>query len=155
MPMSTSNTFLAHVDALLREPLRMARDATLSGNRVIGCLGPEIPLAPILGSGALPLALRGADTPTPQAHRILDSAFSPNARAVTEQWLAGQLDFLDGVVFSRADDSSQRLYYYLCELQRRGLCGGPRPMLYDIARIARPTSTAHTLESRRRLEAEL
>jgi hypothetical protein len=155
MNMPTSNAFIANVDALLREPLKMPREATLAGNRVIGCLGPEIPVALILGSGALPLALRGGIAPTPLADRILESAFSPNARAVTEQWLLGQLDFLDGVVFSRADDSSQRLYYYLCELQRRGLCKGPRPLLFDIARIARSTSTAHTLESHRRLAAEL
>ena len=41
-------------------------------------------------------------------------------RSIAEQWLTGELDFLDAVVFPRSDDSAQRLYYYLCELQRRG-----------------------------------
>jgi hypothetical protein len=39
------------------------------------------------------------------------------------------------------------LYYYLCELQRMDECKGPRPLLYDLARIQRGTSVAHTTES--------
>jgi len=43
------------------------------------------------------------------------------------------------------------LYYYLCELQRMGECKGPTPLLFDLARIQRKTSLAHTIESTRAL----
>jgi hypothetical protein len=48
----------------------------------------------------------------------------------------------------------QRLYYYLCELQRRG-CARAEPLLYDVANLARPSSFEHTLESTRLLAAQL
>ena len=86
---------------------------------------------------------------------FLESAHAPELRIIVEQWLAGELDFLDAVIFSRTDESAQRIYYYLCELQRRGLCGGPRPLLFDLAKIARPTSIEHSRESTRRLAEEL
>ena len=46
----------------------------------------------------------------------------PRCAPSRTQWLQGDLDHLEAVVFARGDDSGQRLYYYLCELQRRGLC---------------------------------
>jgi hypothetical protein len=154
--MVPSTGFIPHVESLSGDPLRTARQIAGAGNRVVGHVGDDVPPALILASGALPLSLRsGGLASTPQADRILESAFSPMAREVTERWLSGELDFLHSVVFSRADDSSQRLYYYLCELQRRGQCSGPRPLLYDIARIARPTSVGHTRDSTRKLAAEL
>ena len=63
--------------------------------------------------------------------------FAPWARAILEGWAAGDYDGLGQVVFSRADDSTQRLYYYLCELQRRGLVGGPEALILDIAKVPR------------------
>jgi len=59
------------------------------------------------------------------------------------------------VLFSRADDSAQRLYYYLCELQRRGLVGGPEPVIVDIAKVPRASSIAHTADSVRQLAGRL
>ncbi len=47
------------------------------------------------------------------------------------------------VVFSRADDAAQRLYYYICELQRRGMMGGPQPLICDVTLIPRPHGQAH------------
>ena len=61
-----------------------------------------------------------------------------------ESWLDGEYDQFDHVLFSRAEDSSQRLYYYICELQRLGQIGGPEPLLFDIAKIPRESSIQHT-----------
>lgn len=152
--MNSITNYLAHVDALIADPLHVARATT--GTRVVGYIGDEIPVALIAASGALPLRVRGhAGRATPRADEFMESAFTPEIRSIAERWLQGELDFLHTVVFPRADDSAQRLYYYLCELQRRGRCGGPRPLLYDIARIARPTSIAHSRDSTRRLAEEL
>lgn len=152
----TTHDLLAHVNALLADPLRVARAAALSDHRVVGHVGGGIPVALILASGAQPVRLAGAASiATPRADAILESGFTPALRAVAEQWLTGELDFLHSVVFSRADDSAQRLYYYLCELRRRGRCEGPRPLLYDLAGIARDTSVRHNRDSTRRLAEEL
>jgi hypothetical protein len=129
---------------------------TSPSTSVIGYVGNDIPVALILAANALPLRLRGdLRVSTDRANQFVESAFSPEMRAIVEQWLAGELDFLHSVVFPRTDDSAQRVYYYLCELQRRRVCGGPRPLLYDVANIGRSSSAAYTRESTRRLAREL
>jgi len=144
------------VAAVLSEPLASARAHHASGGRVIGMVGADIPVEIVLASGAMPLQLPVlADHPTPLADRYLEPGFSPAARSFAQQWLSGGFDFLQAVVFSRSDDSAQRLYYYLCELQRSGRTAGPRPLLYDVAKIPRQSSRRHTEDSTLRLANEL
>ncbi len=154
--MTTSLSLLMdRVAALLRDPLFAAR-AAANDQRVIGYVSSDIPVELILAADALPVRLRGAsERPTPLADKYLESSFAPECRAIAEQYLGGQLDFLDAVIFPRSNDSAQRLYYYVCELQRRNKCTGPRPILFDVAKIARETSREHTLESLRRLSREI
>lgn len=124
--------------------------------RRIGYVGHDNPIELILAAGAMPIGLHGvAGLDTPRADQYVESTFSPASRSIAEQWLSGELDELEAVVFSRSDDSAQRLYYYLCELQRRGLCGGPKPLLYDIASWDRDSSLGHTVASTRDLAREL
>jgi benzoyl-CoA reductase/2-hydroxyglutaryl-CoA dehydratase subunit BcrC/BadD/HgdB len=157
LTMSTSITdFDAHIARTLRAPLSAAQAAAKAGSRVVGYVGAEIPVELLFAANAVPVRLRGVwDAPTPNADRYLESSFVPESRAIAEQWLSGQLDFLDSVIFPRSNDSAQRLYYYLCELQRRQRCKGPKPLLYDIAGIARETSREHTLAATAHLAAEL
>ena len=124
--------------------------------RPIGYVGRDIPVELILAAGATPLGIHGrAGQLTPQADRYLEATFTAASRSIAEQWLNGEFDHLEAVIFSRSDDSAQRLYYYLCELQRRGLCAGPRPLMYDIAAHARESSLTHTITSTRQLAREL
>ncbi len=154
--MNTADGFANSLVGLRRDPQRVARDAAASGRRVVGYVGGNMPVALILAANALPVRLRGiADAPTPGADRFVESSFSPALRSIAEQWLNKTLDHLDAVIFSRGDDSSQRLYYYVCELQRRGVCAGPRPLLYDIAGLDRAVSCEHTLDSTRLLATQL
>jgi hypothetical protein len=127
-----------------------------SDSRRIGYVGHDIPVELILAANALPAAIQarvGESTPT--ADRYLEPTFLPASRSIAEQWLKGDLDEFDAVIFSRSDDSAQRLYYYLCELQRRDLCGGPRPLMYDLASVDRASSFSHTLASTRQLALQL
>ena len=124
-------------------PLTPSKPAPRPG-RLIGYVGRDIPVELILAAGATPLGIHGrAEQLTPHADRYLEATFTSASRSIAEQWLNGELDHLDAVIFSRSDDSAQRLYYYLCELQRRGLCAGPRPLMYDIAACAREIGRAH------------
>lgn len=105
----------------------------------IASLGPDVAHALLAATGRyaglLPWTI---DRPFPQAGQWLESKFPLWAFSVVEDWASGAFDHLEAVVFSRGDDAAQRLYYYLCELQRRGLVAGPEPLILDVARIPRP-----------------
>lgn len=124
--------------------------------RPIAHVGPNLPQDLLRASGrhAGPL-LFDPERPTPTADRWMESKFAPWAKAILEGWAAGDYDHLGQVMFSRADDSAQRLYYYLCELQRRGLARGPEPLILDIAKIPRGTSLRRTEFSLRQLAERL
>jgi len=154
--LNTETTFSQWLERLRREPQDVAHAAAARGERVIGYVGNDVPIALVLAANALPVRLRAtADTAPAGADRFVESSFAQPLRSIADQWLEGSLDHLNAVIFARGDDSGQRLYYYLCELQRRGLCDGPRPLLYDSASLARPSSFEHTLESTRLLAAQL
>jgi len=134
------------VDELLGDPLGSARSHAKAGERLIGYVGVDVPVELVRAAGARAVRLPARmETDTPHANRYLESSFAPALRSITEQWLSGAYEFLDAVILSRSEDGTQRLYYYLCELQRRGLAGGPPLHLYDIAKIPRARSARHTL----------
>jgi hypothetical protein len=119
-------------------------------------VGPNLPqdLLRATGRHAGVLAF-DPDAPTPRADEWLESKFAPWARSIVQSWAEGRYDQLGQVLFSRADDSAQRLYYYICELQRRGLLAGPEPLILDIAKIPRASSTGRTIDALRALAARL
>jgi len=113
----------------------------------LGFVGPDIPIEVLLASGRSFGHLPWNTAATPAADRWLESGFPGWARSILEQWHDGAFDGLHAVVFSRGDDASQRLFYYVRELQLRGELQGPQPLIFDIALIPRPSSLAHTAES--------
>jgi hypothetical protein len=125
-------------------------------DRPLAYVGFDVPLDVMHASGRafchLPWQKQRA---TPLADRWLETAFPGWARSIAEDWLSGAFDMFERVVFTRGDDASQRLYYYLCELQRRGIAGGPKPCIFDVALIRRATSVAHCARALRNLMAEL
>jgi len=144
------------IAAALADPLRAARAWAGDGGRVVGLVGADTPTEPVLGVGALPVSLLAAARgEASEAARYFEPSFLPAVRAVAARWLRGELDAFEAVVFSRGDDSAQRAYYYLCELQRRGQVGGPLPLIFDVAKIARASSLAHTEGSLRGLAEQL
>lgn len=116
------------------------------------CLPHQLLRAAGCHAGPLPFDL---DRTLTRADGVLESKFMPWAPLVLDHWLAGDYDHLDAVLFSRADDTSQRLFYYLCELQRTGRAGGPEPLIFDVAKIPRPTSQARTEAKLRELGERL
>lgn len=146
-------TTLEHrLEAILADELAEAR----ASSGAIGYVGVDIPADLLLGSGRLVSHLPWrADRDTPVADRWLEASFAPWARSMLEDWAAGRFDCLESVVFSRGDDSAQRLYYYVCELKRLGHIDGPAPLIFDVAKVERETSLKRTIASVRRLAAEL
>ena len=146
------NTLEHALDAILRDPLRTA----LAAGDAIGHVGTEVPLDLLLAADR-PVCHLPWQTgrPTPQADRWLESGFPGWTRSILEDWLAGRFDGLAQVVFTRGDDVSQRLYYYVCELQRRGRLRGPEPLIFDLALIPRAASLQRTVDSIARLAAQL
>jgi hypothetical protein len=136
------NSLLSLVDDALSDPTACARAVRAAGGRVIGFVGTDVPVELIVAADAFPLLLPAQATHRPalRAAAYLEPSFAPLERSIAEQWLGGEFDFVESVVFTRAADSAQRLYYYLCELQRRKLCDGPVPLLYDLAKIPRASS---------------
>ncbi len=119
---------------------------------MIATIGADIPLQVLEATGRFvgPLTW-DIDRPFPRAGQWLESKFATWAFSILEDWADGRFDHLEAVVFSRSDDSAQRLYYYVCELRRRGLLAGPEPVLFDVAFIDRASSEARTIASVRAL----
>ncbi|HEX5789180.1 MAG TPA: 2-hydroxyacyl-CoA dehydratase, partial [Woeseiaceae bacterium] len=140
------------VDAVLADPLAEARRS----RRALGYVGLDIPedllATPCYAAVHLPWR---RDRATPHADRWLEDAFPGWARSILEDWALGQFGFLDCVVFSRGDDASQRLYYYVCELQRQQHIDGPEPVIFDVARIPRASSAEWTERAVGKLGSEL
>jgi 2-hydroxyglutaryl-CoA dehydratase, D-component len=140
------------IDRTLSDPLAAARGA----ERAIGYVGPDLPMDLLLGSGLFPCHLPwDADRPHGQSARWIETSFAPWTFSILDAWLEGAFDFFEYVLFSRGDDSSQRLYYYVCELQRQGVLRGPPPLIFDVARIKRQSSLDHTVGAVRELADRL
>lgn len=120
-------------------------------------VGPLLPHDLFSASGryAGPLGWR-LDRPMPFAAQWMENRFAPWAASILEDWASGAFDAHEAVVFARADDSAQRLYYYLCELRRRGvIAGGPEPLVFDSAQGPRASSLARTAQAVRVLAERL
>jgi hypothetical protein len=119
--------------------------AAWAGSDGVGYVGADVPVEVLLATGRpfghLPWS---TDGDTPWSDQWLESSFPMWSRSILEQWHAGVFDSLREVVFSRADDACQRLFYYVSELQRRGRLRGPVPRIFDLALVQRESSLAHT-----------
>ena len=139
----------SRVDALLADPL-----ATIP--EPLAYVGADVPLDLLLATGRKAVHLPWyCDQPAPMADQWLESSFPGWTRSILQQWAEGRFDGLDQVVFTRGNDAVQRLYYYVCELQRRGVLAGPKPRMFDIAYIERESSLQHTVNALRRLADQL
>ena len=140
----------AKAERVLEDPIEVLGDGG------VGFVGTDVPIEVLLATqrpfGHLPW---NVSEPTPFSDRFLESSFPFWARSILQQWHDGRFDAVRTVVFSRADDASQRLYYYVVELQQRGLLRGPEAVMFDIAQVVRESSLVHTAASILKLCAKL
>lgn len=146
------------MSAAVSAPVTAALEAPIDALRGdgLGFIGPDVPIDLLLASGRafghLPWHAAAA---TPFADQWLESGFPGWSRSILQQWHDGAFDGLHAVVFSRTDDASQRLYYYVRELQRRHLLRGPRPLVLDLALVQRESSVDHSVAAVDSLAREL
>jgi hypothetical protein len=142
---------MRELDERLAGPL-----AHQAGSDAVGYVGADMPVEALLATGRsfahLPWSAAGA---TPWADQWLESSFPQWSRSILEQWHAGAFDGLREVVFSRGDDASQRLFYYIRELQQRGRLRGPMPRIFDLALVPRESSLDHSARAVTSLVREL
>lgn len=111
----------------------------------VASVGQNLPLEILRATGRYAGHVAwNVDRDFPRASQWLESKFPLWAFSILEDWSGGSLDHVAQVVFSRGDDSAQRLYYYVCELQRQGVVSGPEPLIFDLAQIPRESSLART-----------
>jgi benzoyl-CoA reductase/2-hydroxyglutaryl-CoA dehydratase subunit BcrC/BadD/HgdB len=147
------NAFENQVADALRDPFARARAHAEQGQKVIGFVGPEIPVELIIASSAHPVRLVSAvDAKTDTADRYLESTFMPDVRSIAEQYLQGALNFMHSIILPRSNDSAQRLYYYLSDLRAQQ---SPAPLIFDLAKIPRDSSKLHSRLATQRLAAEI
>ena len=145
-------TLDALLGATLADPLAASRAAAVP----VAYVGFDVPLDLVLcGERHFSHLPWRTDRPTPAADRWLESSFAGWARSMVQDWFDGAFDHFDSVVFTRGDDSSQRLYYYLCELKRRSFIAGPEPLILDVAQIPRDSSIDHNRQALARLLDQL
>jgi hypothetical protein len=147
------STIEAKLDDILAHPLRTAWNC---GGGAWGYVGLDIPadLLRVPGRVSCHLPWR-KHVSGPVAARWLETSFPGWAYSIVEDWADGRFNCFEQVVFSRGEDAAHRLYYYICELQRSGRVGGPRPLVFDIAKIPRESSRRHTVVALRKLMQDL
>ncbi len=141
----------APLGAILADPLAAAR-----GGGALGYVGLDIPPDLLLAvpRPACHLPWQANRTVT-RASAWVEGSFPPWVEGMLEDWSEGRFDCFESVIFTRGEDVTQRLYYYVCELQRLGKLGGPQPLIFDVARITRESSRQHTTRALRELCSRL
>lgn len=97
----------------------VAKEWKRQGKGIVGVCDTDIPEEIIFAAGMLPWRITGTwrgDVPLANIYRPVNT--DVYCTHVLQSVLAGELDFLDGIVFSREDDDMRRLYDICLHLER-------------------------------------
>ncbi len=136
---------LGSFSAALEYPENLYQQWKQDGGMLAGYLSANIPLEILHAAGILPVHLNGEPgLSTEKAEKFMEAAFDPLTRSVFERLLRNHFNDLDILVLPRANDTHQRLYYYLCELLRAyPEYSLPEVELLDLLNTLRPASDRH------------
>jgi benzoyl-CoA reductase/2-hydroxyglutaryl-CoA dehydratase subunit BcrC/BadD/HgdB len=131
---------LQHLEDHYSDRVSYARERAERGTAVIGFVGTDVPRELITAAGAMPLRLHSqTGAPSASAVRLLGEATDVVAQSILSQVLAGELDFLTGIVISRDSEASLQMFYVLRQLVARGT-GMPPVHLIDLLHLPRPST---------------
>ncbi|MFC0446783.1 2-hydroxyacyl-CoA dehydratase family protein [Rhodococcus jostii] len=113
---------------------------------MIGVVGVDVPVEIIESCGARAYRLSAVDRqPTVEAVRLLGGAVDASAHSILDQILAGDFDFLRGLVISRDSQSSLRLFYVLRALAAEGRTVPPIHLV-DLLHIRRESTRKYNVD---------
>ncbi len=95
---------------ILDDPLKLSRQWSREGRKVIGCLDSYIPEEFIHAAGMIPLRILGSTGDVTQADSYLPVFAGKLARSILEEGLRGNLGHLAGVAISNSSDAVRMLY---------------------------------------------
>lgn len=123
-----------------------AREEAGAGKTIVGFVGTDVPRELIVAAGAVPLRLHSRPGfASPEAKELLGEAIDPVAHSILGQILAGDLDFLAGIAFSR-DCSASLQQFYVARQLAAARASLPPAHLVDLLHLPRES----TLEYDRR-----
>jgi crotonobetainyl-CoA:carnitine CoA-transferase CaiB-like acyl-CoA transferase/benzoyl-CoA reductase/2-hydroxyglutaryl-CoA dehydratase subunit BcrC/BadD/HgdB len=156
MSLQTSSAISAIEHAYLNR-LDAARRYKSAGGRVAGFVSTAVPIEVIVAAGMYPVMITGhCRGDTSLADEWMEDMFDPMARAIFQSALAGELAFLDVLIIPRSADSFLRLYLYLREIERLGICKQlPRIVLYDLLQTSWESSAHHNISQLQKLRTLL
>ena len=148
---------LTALDHAYTNRLNGARQFKAAGGKIAGFVSTAVPVELITASGLYPIMITGdSQGSTALADEWMEDMFDPMARAIFQAALAGELEFLDVLIIPRSADSFLRLYLYLREIERLGVCKRlPRIVLYDLLQTSWPSSSRHNVAQLHKLRAVL
>lgn len=132
-----------------------AREEAAAGRTVVGFVGADVPRELIAAAGAIPLRLHSRHGfASAEAKELLGEAIDPVAHSILGQVLAGELDFLAGIAFSRDCSASLQQFYVA-----RQLVGGrpsmPPVHLVDLLHLPRESTLEYDRREVRRFARAL
>ncbi|GAB1263356.1 2-hydroxyacyl-CoA dehydratase subunit D [Aurantivibrio infirmus] len=142
-----NDTLLEPIQSIINDRRSQARKWKSKGGKVVGYLSNNIPLELIEAAGMMPFHLNGDPKQnTEHADEFMEPAFDPITRVIFDSLLKGDFEFVDLILLPRSNDAQQRLYYYICEIQRKHPHYKLPPVfLVDLLSSPRATTEKHNL----------
>jgi benzoyl-CoA reductase/2-hydroxyglutaryl-CoA dehydratase subunit BcrC/BadD/HgdB len=135
------------LQAHYQDRLMAAKTARANGAAgVVGLTGPTAPSELVLAAGLFPVRISApAGMATPTADHYLDAVLAGDIRALFESTMRGDLEFLDLLVLTRAED---KLFYFLKEMVRLGRAAAVPPLhMLDLMGSQREAVRTYNLQN--------
>jgi hypothetical protein len=131
---------LARLRAIYDDPYQPGNAWRVSGGKVVGCLGPDVPVEIVDALGMLPVRLRGRPgAATPRAD-LLGAPPDLQTRSIMQRLLDGDYG-LDALLIDHSSHQHVPLFKTLVEVQRAGLSESLAPIyFFDLLHLPNATS---------------
>lgn len=132
-PSMTSSSAFANLRRAYENPFAAAEAARARGVRLVGYIGPTVPLEIVLAAGLFPMAITGDEFDARASNDLMEEFFDPDCRFAFDGLLNERFGDLALMVVPRTSDQYNKLYLYLREAVRIGRGNAvPALWLYDL-----------------------
>ncbi len=149
MSTAPAGSALAELQAVAREPAKVAETARAAGRKVIGYRCMYVPEEIIWAAGGLAYPLYGTPEPIKAADSYFQSCTCEFVRNIFDHALEGRLAFLDGLALANTCDVVRRL----CDIWAHDIEGVPVHMINNPQKLCEEGNQAFWVEELRRFKA--